>query len=545
MLNLIYSLLLVSSLAFTPPVNYPISLAGNFGEPRPNHFHGGIDVRTGMVEGKPVFSVYDGYVSRVTIGLDGFGIAVYVRHPGGTTSVYCHLKKLVPQLAAIARKWQYQHETCFADVRLRPTDFPVASGQFIAVSGNTGASRAPHLHFEMHDTKTWSFLDPLDYLKDYVTDTTPPIAHAFMAYPVEGEGVFCGSGRKQNYGFSSTRLTRTFTAWGKVGFGLWANDYMEGSFGILGVRRTTLTVDGKLVFESDVDSIPVMCNRMVNSWGDYLHYCRSGVWYMKSYADFGNTLPILCHYTPDRGVVLFNEERDYNLEYTVSDVFGNSRSYTFTVRGVPQRIPVKKPASAMNLMSYNRANVFQRPGLTLVLPQGVLAGDVELAPSVKDGVLSKEWRFYNESHPLFSWANINIKLEADVPDPRKLYIISKQYSDGYMGGTFKDGWVTGRIRDLGLTYTIGYDDEPPVLMQPQIVNGTMRVVAYDKKCGLKALKAYVDGRFVLFERQDKSNIYVCRLADAPVRRTNQSHVLTVICVDNRGNECVRKIQFNY
>lgn len=82
MLNLIYSLLLVSSLAFTPPVNYPISLAGNFGEPRPNHFHGGIDVRTGMVEGKPVFSVYDGYVSRVTIGLDGFGIAVYVRHPG-------------------------------------------------------------------------------------------------------------------------------------------------------------------------------------------------------------------------------------------------------------------------------------------------------------------------------------------------------------------------------------------------------------------------------------------------------------------------------
>ena len=91
MLNTLFSLFLSSAFAFVPPVNYPISLAGNFGEPRPNHFHGGIDVRTGMVEGKPIFSIADGYVSRVTVGLDGFGNAVYVRHPGGKTSVYCHL----------------------------------------------------------------------------------------------------------------------------------------------------------------------------------------------------------------------------------------------------------------------------------------------------------------------------------------------------------------------------------------------------------------------------------------------------------------------
>lgn len=78
----------------------------------------------------------------------------------------------------------------FVDVRLKPTDFPVARGQLIAVSGNSGASRAPHLHLEFHDTKTWSYLDPLQYLKEYVVDKTRPIAHAFMAYPIEGKGVF-------------------------------------------------------------------------------------------------------------------------------------------------------------------------------------------------------------------------------------------------------------------------------------------------------------------------------------------------------------------
>lgn len=94
MLSLFSSLFLSAALAFGSPVNYPISLAGNFGEPRPNHFHGGIDVRTGQVEGKPVFSVADGYVSRITVGLGGFGNAIYVNHPGGKTSVYCHLKSL-------------------------------------------------------------------------------------------------------------------------------------------------------------------------------------------------------------------------------------------------------------------------------------------------------------------------------------------------------------------------------------------------------------------------------------------------------------------
>ena len=545
MLNTLFSLLLSSVFAFVPPVNYPISLAGNFGEPRPNHFHGGIDVRTGMVEGKPVFSIADGYVSRVTVGLDGFGNAVYVRHPGGKTSVYCHLKKFVPQLAAIVSKWQYQHQTCFADVRLRPTDFPVSRGQFIAVSGNTGASHAPHLHLEIHDTRTWSFLDPLTFLKEYVTDTTSPIAHAFMAYPISGEGVFCGSSHRQNYGFSSSNLTREFTAWGKVGFGLWANDYMEGSFGILGIYKTTLSVDGNVVFESVVDSIPADCNRMVNSWGDYRHYRRSGVWYMKSFADPGNSLPVLHRHAAAGGIVTFDEERDYLLAYTVSDVFGNSRQYSFTVRGRRQSLPEKEPTDVMNTLAYNRPNSVQRPGMSLMVPLGALPDNVELAVGAKPGALSNEWRFYDESYPLFKWAEISLKLNGRVADPDQLYIVSRQNGDRSMGGRYKDGWVTGRMRDFGLTYAIEYDDEAPVLTGLSFLRNKLRVAAYDSKSGLRSVKGYVDGNFVLFERQDKSNGYVCRLENSPVMRTNSTHSLKVVALDNRGNMKTLTSDFKY
>ena len=66
-----------SAFEYGSPVNYEIMLAGNFGEPRPNHFHGGIDIKTDGVEGKPIFSIGDGYVSQVSIGVAGFGNAVY------------------------------------------------------------------------------------------------------------------------------------------------------------------------------------------------------------------------------------------------------------------------------------------------------------------------------------------------------------------------------------------------------------------------------------------------------------------------------------
>ena len=126
------SLALAAQVTFSSPVHYEVTLAGNFGEPRPNHFHGGIDVKTGQVEGKAMLSIGDGYVSQVTVGMYGFGNAVYVRHPQGYTSVYCHLKAFSPRVKAVLRRHQYlsrQSKGCF---RFKPYEVPVAQGDIIA-----------------------------------------------------------------------------------------------------------------------------------------------------------------------------------------------------------------------------------------------------------------------------------------------------------------------------------------------------------------------------------------------------------------------------
>ena len=323
---------------YVSPIDYDIVLAGNFGEPRPWHFHGGLDIKTGNVEGKKVFSIAEGYVSRITVNKYGFGNAIYVSHPDGLTSVYCHLKRFAEPYEQLFQRTGWRDTL---DFRYPEGQLQVKAGDLIAISGNTGHSTGPHLHLELHDTRTWVMRDPMMKLAPYIADSVAPQAHSFMAVPQQGEGLFNGGSTKQTFGFGQPdvkkqhtewTLSRQFTAWGRVGFALWADDYSEATYNHYGIRHTALLVDGREVFSVDVDSIPVSCQPEVNNWGDYTHWRRTRIWYMKSYRERGMRLPIL-HTDFNRGIVNFNEERPYNLTYILRDYQGNEARYHFTVQG--------------------------------------------------------------------------------------------------------------------------------------------------------------------------------------------------------------------
>ena len=553
MLSIVLSILLS---IFTPPVDYDISLAGNFGEPRPNHFHGGLDVKTDNVEGKHIYAIADGYVSRITVGLYGFGNAVYITHPTGQTSVYCHLKSFSPRIKAALRRYQYRHKTCVADAYLTPLEVPVSAGQFIALSGNTGHSTGPHLHLELHDTRTWDMLDPYEVLADYLNDTVPPRAHGFEAIP-QADGVFNGGRVKQNFGFSSHNLQREFTAWGRVGFALWANDYMQGTYNHYGVRYTTLLVDGREVFRSDVGRVPMSLNRMVNSWGDYQHYLHSNVWYMKSFLDPGCRLPMLWA-DQQRGIVTFDEERPYQLEYVLSDYKGNESRYRFTVRGVPlhpspstfrSALPLctaKNPSlSTLNHLRCSRTNSYSRPGcFQLVVPYGLLATDVQLTPIVRShpDAPSDAYQFTQSSWPLMSDAELSIYLRRQDGDPTKYFLINEQ--GRYLGGDYRDGWVTGHIRELAGLYRLAYDDEPPTV-RPITLQQRLSLSVADAGSGVATWTASVDDRFIVFDAIEKSSTFACDLRETWLRPTGRQHRLRFEVTDNRQNTRVFETTFLY
>lgn len=542
---------------YHPPVDYAISLAGNFGEPRPNHFHGGLDIRTEGVEGKHIYAIGDGYVSRITVGKDGFGNAVYITHPTGHTSVYCHLKAFSPRIKRALRRYQYRHQTNEADARLSPVEVPVSRGQFIALSGNTGSSTAPHLHLEIHDTRTWNMLDPYQFLNDFISDSVPPQVHAVMAIPQHG-GSFNNSQAPQTLSpLPPAGATEgALTAWGKVGFAVWADDYMQGSYNHYGIHETLLFVDGRQVFQAVVDDIPVSMNRMVNAWGCYDQWFRTRRWFMKSYIEPGNTLPCLTA-DSNRGIVSFDEPRDYRLEYVLRDYKGNEVRHPFTVRAQPPTSfptpTASSPApssfaatpSQPPLLRWNRTTILSRPGVQLVVPYGLVAADAPLSPAInrQPDRWSDACQFAQSSLPLMTDARLSLYARRTDGAPSKLYVAS---TDGrFMGGDYHDGWVTGRIRELGACYELRYDDLPPTVQPVSLDGDRLLLNVTDGESGIASWKGTVDGRFVVFDAIEKTTLFACLLRESWLPRTGQSHRLHFEVTDNRHNTQSFDTTFTY
>lgn len=149
----------------------PNSLAGGLGDLRSNHFHAGLDIRTQQREGLPVYAAAEGYIYKVAVQRTGYGNVIYLRHPNGQTTVYGHLLKFSDPLATWVRQEQYKKQTFEIDLFPEAGQFVFKKGEVIALSGNTGGSAGPHLHFEVRDSKD-NYLNPLYFGFNEIKDVT-------------------------------------------------------------------------------------------------------------------------------------------------------------------------------------------------------------------------------------------------------------------------------------------------------------------------------------------------------------------------------------
>jgi hypothetical protein len=115
-------------------------LTGKFGELSPVRNmqpHSGIDLA--MPEGTTLRSVADGVVDRVYDGTGLIGKGLSVKFPDGTRAIYGHMN----------------------EVKAHVGDH-LNAGDIVGLSGNTGNSTGPHLHFGLKDANG-SVLDPTPY----------------------------------------------------------------------------------------------------------------------------------------------------------------------------------------------------------------------------------------------------------------------------------------------------------------------------------------------------------------------------------------------
>lgn len=528
----------------TPPLNVDLALSGNFGELRSGHFHGGVDFKTWNETGKPVVAPADGYISRVSVSNGGYGNGLYITHTNGYTTVYGHLDAFLPQVAERIREYQYAHKTYVTDLTFGPEEFPVREGELVALSGNTGYSFGPHLHFEVRQTSTDEPIDPLLFYKDVLTDDVPPRASSVMLYPKKGKGLVNGSTEKVMADVKDNTVQQTeLTAWGKIGAAIAAYDYMTGTTNYYGVQSVKLFVDDVLVSESKVGRFDFSENRMLDSWIDYEERLKTGKWYMRSTIATHNPLRMLKAYNGDYGWVTIDEPRTYHFRYELRDIYGNLSVYRFNVKGVPQEIS-SDLTNYFFFMKAGEAHSLTWKDLSLWIPKNGLYEDLQLDLEVKDGT----YQFCAVPTPLLENAELRIQVPQPLTCDKSKYCIAEVWngSQTYRGGTYEYGWVKTTVSRLG-TYIVTVDTVPPRI-EPHKQNtwgadGCVSFKLGDAGSGVRDYKGTIDGEWKLFRFNSKDMLLWCDLNEEQVARGHHRAEITI--TDLRDNVAVKTFDFDY
>jgi hypothetical protein len=523
---------------FTPPFDFPLSLSGNFGEIRTDHFHGGLDFKTQGVSGKRVLAIADGYISRIRV-THGSGYTLDVRHDNGYSTINRHLSGFVAPIAGRVKELQYAGESWEATLIPEKDEYRVKAGQQIAWSGNTGYSFGPHLHLDMFESETGDYIDPLPFFRRYLKDTRAPQALGFMLFPQMGKGVVNRKSTPQAFGVNRKD---TICAWGVIGSGIRAYDYMDGGHNRCGVHTVILTVDGEEVFRSVVDRFSGYENRMINSWT----HDR----YMKSFIEPGNTLRMLTAGN-NRGLVTIDEERDYHFRYTLKDAYGNTARFGFVVKGAPQ--PIESPARKdRHIFRWDRVNCLQEPGLELLIPRGMMYDDVALNFAVRadSGAVAFTYQLHDGRVPLHRYCDIRIGIRRKtVADSTKYYMARVDDRGKFVsvGGRYENGYVKSRIRELG-TYTVAVDTVSPVVtaVNPNRWARSGKIVykVEEKQTGVKSYRGTIDGKYALFGWNIMTDRLVYEIDPERVKKGGR-HVVEITVTDDCGNETTERNQFNY
>ena len=320
------------------PLGIPLQLSAVFGEIRPNHFHMGLDFKTNQREGIPIHSIADGFISRIRISPTGYGKVLYIDHPNGTTSVYAHCSSFSDKIMDFLEPFQVEAFSNNIDLKLQKNELPIQKGEQIALSGNSGSSTGPHLHFEIRDTKTEHGLNPLLHGFN-ISDNSAPVIHAIKIYAVDEKGyqipgksmIINVQKTKSAYSIPGNKinLTKDFIPdYGQLAFAVSGSDPI-GYAGTFGLFENTCLVGNDTLFQSIYNRISFDDSRYVNSHQDLDEYKKSKIRFHKLFKTAHNPLHI--YQFEQIGSIKINPKDSLNVEIILKDVSKNTSRLHFSL----------------------------------------------------------------------------------------------------------------------------------------------------------------------------------------------------------------------
>lgn len=511
---------------FRCPIDTTLGLAGNFGEIRPNHLHAGFDIKTNNREGMPVYAAADGYISRIKISPYGYGKALYINHPNGYTTVYGHLQSFNSGLKVFAKNTQTAKELFEIDTLLSASLFPVKKGDLIGLSGNTGGSGGPHLHFEIRDTKTETPINP--YCFGYsVKDNVKPVITELAIYPIGEKATVNGkqSVKKlkpiNNKGKYSLNKQDTIAVNGTIGFGIECYDSESGSSNQNAAYSIELQSGGKRIYYDEFEKFTFENARFVNTHIDFSEKQKHKDNIQKCFLSKNNQLGIYKDVV-NGGIINFKDDSVHWIKFIVKDFACNTTELIIKVRSNSKdKSDGTSVISKGLIFDCYKDNQYKQEDIEITIPAYSLYDDLKFnyyrSPKVK-GSYSMVHHIQDDETALQKAYTLSIKTD-NLPRAlqSKATIISfdNKGKRNYEGGSYKDGFVTGKIKTFG-NFAINIDTIPPRIKPDFKITDKANVdfrkakvigiKATDNLSGIKKYRATIDGKWVLCEYEMKKDL---------------------------------------
>ena len=532
------------------PVKIPVSLSATFGELRSNAFHAGVDIRTQGVEGKEVFAVADGYVSRIGVSPYGYGKVIYITHNDGFTSVYAHLSKFNKTITDFVRGKQYDDKSFSQNIILDKDQFPIKKGDYLGLTGNSGSSGGPHLHYEIRYTKTQEPVNPM-YFGLKIKDTKKPCIKGLAIYPLENSVVNNADtaihlkvvSQDNKYHIENPE----FKVNGNIAFGINVYDQADGSSNKNGVYSIELFADNELIFKVVSDKYSYAETRYINSMIDYSHYIRNNERFIRTEIDKFNELNNL--YKIRNGIVNVDEYDTIKMKYVVKDYNNNKSVLNFTLVGCESVDLEEKPILPRSFYRIydGEAGDIYLDGFEVDIPQTAFYDDVaikaERIDTITDTYSIFAYRLGTEEIPLHKKINIRLKRKSEYINDSSLYIATVNTKGEYifLGNEYVGDFIEVKTNTLG-TYLIVKDSIRPSIKPVNFKsdssiseNWSLRVEIDDKESGINKYSMYVNDEWVLADYDPKNKLLLYQI-DNHIKKGHND--LKVIVTDMVGNEAI-------
>ena len=526
------------------PLEIPIILSGTFGELRPNHFHAGIDIKTKGVEGFKVFSIGDGYVSRIQITHGGYGKALYIKHDNGQSSVYAHLQKFSPKIEKIVKGIQYSNESYTLRVYPSKDEIRISEKELIGLSGNSGRSFGPHLHYELRDEMDRP-INPMAFKNFSVSDTIPPKVLG-LYYKSIPENSVSGSNSSFNYLKISKVSENLFIAdtlktSGLIGFGINSYDRMNNTWNKMGLSNIKTNINGDEVFDMDFNSFSYDEWRHINTFIDYASYKNDKIKIQKLYIEDYNPLSMYNRSLGD-GIIEIEKESEVYL-YSIQ-LFDFNKNYTeilVPVQWKKQNRLTGKKSKMNNIYNINRDSLYNilLPNSSVTIQKKSLYTNKELQIFEKNNSLFVD----KDSIPLLKGITIKLSLNRyndSLIDKTYIARIGDNNKSTFISSNRKNDHLIAKINNLG-NYMVKIDSIPPKISLINISKNQwisnrkkLMIKINDNESGINNYRGTINNKWILLEYNPMKNILTYDFNDN-VNKTESENILKVEIEDNVGN----------